>query len=264
MARDGNPFEECCDYWYSERYRQGWGAWWLSDNPKSVKLCCKANGDIYNTWQWFMHDMYCVWEFFLYWCEWEELFYCPIDAETSFWIWDECYNHQAFTFFITGSECTDSGAVVSMMTGAEYKEMPLEIIANCESFEPYIWMCDALGITLATQDDTDGEIRFFSSDTTVNTGPGEGYYFGFGIDSSPTPGIQDSIICSTPLSSPTAFDRNIYLKPSTHGLVKFGEYQMTQEPQITGYVKIVTADGKVRKLAVIDDDDEWQEKWGPV
>jgi len=114
-------------------------------------------------------------------------------------------------------------------------------------------------MTLATQDDAENEIRFFTSDTTVNLEPGDGYYFCFGINSSPTPGIQDSIISSTGMSDPTTYDRNIFLKPSEYGKVKFGEYQMTSNATITGYIEMVTKDGKIRKLAVIDDEDEYQE-----
>lgn len=119
------------------------------------------------------------------------------------------------------------------------------------------------GMCFETDTFGDSEIRFFSSDPLINTDPGYGYYFGFGI-STPTPGIMDSVIDATPMSSPTPYDRNIYLKPSNYGKVKFGEYQITQSPTITGYIEIVDKYGKNIKLAVIDYDDSYQEHYQPM
>jgi len=116
---------------------------------------------------------------------------------------------------------------------------------------------------LATDDNADNEIRFFTSDASVNVDPGDGYYFCFGV-STPTPGIMDSVISAASMSSPTAYDRNIYLNPSYHGLVKFGEYSTGGTKLITGYITIVDSSGKIRKLAVIDDEDEYQEQYQNV
>jgi hypothetical protein len=230
------------------------GEWWNFDNTSNF-WCCNEGG--LSMEMWFYLDMW-----FLMWImmEFEGQLGCPMDAESSFYIWDECYENILFTF--DSSTVTDDYTGESIMTGSEFKEMALRIEANNEfgSHAPYIWMQHARGMTLATQDDAEQEIRFFTSDTVVNLDTGDGYYFCFGIDSSPTPGIQDSVISASGMSTPTQFDRNIFLKPSEYGKVKFGEYSTDGAKTITGYIEIVTADGKIRKLAVIDDEDEYQEQ----
>jgi hypothetical protein len=231
----------------------GPGDWWNFDNTSNF-WCCDSGG--INMQWWFYLDMW-----FLLWMFMEfGDFSCPMDAESSFYIWDECYDNVLFTFDYSVVTDDYSGEVV--MTGSEFKEMALRIEANDEfgSHAPYIWMQHTNGMTFGTQDDEEQEIRFFTSDTTVNLDPGDGYYFCFGIDSSPTPGIQDSVISASGMSTPTQFDRNIFLKPSEYGKVKFGEYSTDGAKTITGYIEIVTADGKIRKLAVIDDEDEYQEQ----
>lgn len=259
MARDDNPFElpdSFPDGYVPFFIREQYGDWWNFDNTSNF-WCCDSGG--INMQWWFYLDMW-----FLLWMLMEfGNIECPVDAESSFYIWDECYDNVLFTFDY--SVVTDSYSGESIMTGSEYKEMALRIEANDEfgSHAPYIWMQHSHGMTFGTLDD-DETLRFFCSDTLVNIDPGDGYYFCFGIDSSPTPGIQDSVISASGMSTPTQFDRNIFLKPSEYGLIKFGEYQMTQSPTITGYIRMVTADGKVRKLAVIDDEDEYQEHYEQV
>jgi hypothetical protein len=226
------------------------GEWWNFDNTSNF-WCCNEGG--ISMEMWFYLDMY----FLMYLLMEFGNFDCPMDAETSFYIWDECYENIAFTFDV--SNVTDSGYGESIMTGGEFKEMILTIAANNETYEPYIWMQSGNGMCLATDDNADNEIRFFTSDASVNVDPGDGYYFCFGV-STPTPGIMDSVISAASMSSPTAYDRNIYLNPSNYGLVKFGEYSTDGEKTITGYITIVDSSGKIRKLAVIDDEDEYQEQ----
>jgi hypothetical protein len=231
------------------------GEWWNFDNTSNF-WCCNEDG--ISMEMWFYLDMYFM--MYIFW-EYAQSFSCPIDAETNFWIWEDCeeYEHTAFQFNLT-STVTDDGTGESVMTGGQYKEMILKIAANSETSIPYLWMKSGYGMCLTTDNDSVSEIRFFSADTTMGVGSGgDGYYFGFGV-STPTPGIMDSVISSTPISEPTAYDRNIFLKPSEYGKVKFGEYSTDGAKTITGYIEIVTADGKIRKLAVIDDEDEYQEQ----
>lgn len=258
MAEDDFPeFPDFPSGYIPFLFRRDLGAWWEFNNTSNF-WCCEEGG--IGMEQWFIYDMY-----FLLWIlmEWEGFLHeCPMDAELSFWIWDECYENVAFKF--NASTITDDGGMC-IISGSEYKEMALKISANSETYEPYIWMSAGYGMTILTDDDEENEVRIASSDSTLDTGtPGEEFYLAFGINSSVSVGIQDSIISTTPNSDPTTFDRNLYLKPSEYGRVKFGEYQMTESPTITGYIEIVDRNGRVIKLAVIDYDDEYQEHYQQV
>lgn len=239
--------------------RVNMGEWWNFDNTSNF-WCCDSGG--INMEMWFYLDMYFL--MYIFW-EFAQDFSCPIDAETNFWIWEDCveYDHTAFQFNLT-SIVTDSGTGESVMTGGQYKEMILTIAANSETYEPYIWMRSGNGMCFTTDNFSDSEIRFFSTDPLINVDPGDAYYFGFGI-STPTPGIMDSVIDAAPMSSPTPYDRNIYLKPSLHGLVKFGIYQSCPTTvTITGFITMVDETGKVINLAVIDYSGQMQEHYQPM
>jgi len=254
MARQDPELPEFPDGYIPFYLRVDVGEWWNFDNTSNF-WCCNEGG--ISMEMWFYLDMWFL--LYIFW-EYGERLSCPIDAEVSFWIWEDCseYEHTAFRF--EASSVTDDGSGESTITGGEYKEMVLRIEANSETSQPYIWMQSGNGMCFTTDNDSDSEVRFFSTDTTMGIGSGgDGYYFGFGV-STPTPGIMDSIISATPLSEPTAYDRNIYLKPSDYGLVKFGVYSTDGEKTITGYITIVDSSGKIRKLAVIDDEDEYQEQ----
>lgn len=251
MARDDFPeLPDFPDGYIPFYLRVNVGEWWNFENTSNF-WCCTEGGITMEMW--FYLDMY-----YMMWImmQFEQYGSCPIDAETSFYIWEDCeeYEKTAFQFLLT-SIVTDDGTGQSVMTGGQYKEMVLKIEANSELGEPYIWMQSANGMCLTTNSDSESEIRFFSTDSALEVGAGgNGYYFGFGV-SYPTTDVMDSIVDSSPMSEPTAYDRNLYLKPSDHGYVKFGEWTAIgqTDPSVTGYITIVDANGIKRKLATIDD-----------
>jgi len=237
----------------------GWGYWWLSDSPKSSKLCCKEAGDEYNTWEWFMQDMFFIWWFFYYYSDEIENMLCPthgcMDEECHYNILISDNNESMLRVSLHQCQSgpTDDGTQGVSIEGSEVSNNALTISSDQLGNAPGFWMKRGFDLYV----NTDYAVDFYNITDSEN-------FFHFSV-SGPTPGIHDSVIePDDSMSHPTSYDSNVFLKPSAHGLVKFGEYAITQSATITGYIEIVTADGKVRKLAVIDDQDEYQEQYQPL
>ena len=233
--------------------RESGGDWWNFDNSSNF-WCCDSNG--INMQMWFYYDMYYIlWMLFYF------EFYgdCPNEGSLPFYFMSDDY--------YTGDECggsddiklssnpTDDGTGFSMIQGSYVSNMKLILEADQTNYGPDIVLQSYSGLWFYI-DETHGneKISFFE------TGIMHEAFLQFDV-SGPTVGVFDSTIGvnSTPT---TAHDSNIYLKPSTHGYVKFGKYTPVQSViTISGYLEMVDEDGKVLKLAVIDYNNEQQEQY---
>ena len=248
---DDNPD----DFPFPEGYEPPWereqyGEWWNNDTVTSNYWCCKPNGSPLNNWQWFIYDLYYMMFMLYFFFEWQE---CPNEGALPFYFMSD--NCQGTDDIKLSSNPTDDGTGYLMIQGSTISNMKLILEADQNNYGPDLVLQSASGIISYVDLSSSESVKFFAR--------GTGYYdevfFQFDTD-EPVSDVIDSVIGinSTPSDS---HDSNIYLKPSAHGYVKFGEWEAIGQtnPSVTGFITMVDSAGNIRKLATIDDGNSSQQ-----